>query len=168
MKKFKKLLLGSILSVSLLGVHTNADAATNYQVKSGDTFWKIATRYGVTINSLKAANHRTSNMLYSGESIVVPASTVSDADKTLMARLVQAEAKGEPYAGKVAVATVVLNRVDSPLFPNTIKGVILQRVSRLVVLFFWWTVGEYMTQNKTQFYEFAKWLLNYWIKKIFW
>lgn len=126
MKKFKKLIIGSLLSVSLFGFQSNADAASNYQVKSGDTFWKVATRYGVTINSLKAANHRTSNMLYAGESIVVPTSSVSDADKTLMARLVHAEASGESYAGKVAVATVILNRVDNPNFPNTIRGVIYQ------------------------------------------
>ncbi|MFH7445052.1 cell wall hydrolase, partial [Pseudomonas syringae pv. tagetis] len=42
----------------------------------------------------------------------------------LMARLVRAEAEGEPYAGKVAVATVILNRVASPEFPNSIKAVI--------------------------------------------
>jgi N-acetylmuramoyl-L-alanine amidase len=126
MKKFKKLIIGSLLSVSLFGFQSNADAASNYQVKSGDTFWKVATRYGVTVNSLKAANHRTSNMLYAGESIVVPASSVSDADKTLMARLVHAEANGESYAGKVAVATVILNRVDHPDFPNTVRGVIYQ------------------------------------------
>jgi N-acetylmuramoyl-L-alanine amidase len=40
--------------------------------------------------------------------------------------LVRAEAEGEPYAGKVAVAIVVLNRVDHPQFPNSIKEVIYQ------------------------------------------
>ena len=44
----------------------------------------------------------------------------------LLARLVYGEARGEPYVGKVAVAAVVLNRVKSPLFPNTISGVIYQ------------------------------------------
>ena len=54
---------------------------------------------------------------------------VNKNDKELLARLVSAEAKGEPYAGKVAVATVVLNRVDSSKFPDTVKGVIYQKVS---------------------------------------
>ncbi len=45
----------------------------------------------------------------------------------LLAKLVYAEARGESYKGQVAVAAVVLNRVDSPLFPNTIAGVIYQR-----------------------------------------
>lgn len=44
----------------------------------------------------------------------------------LLARLVYGEARGEPYLGKVAVAAVVLNRVKSALFPNTISGVIYQ------------------------------------------
>lgn len=44
----------------------------------------------------------------------------------LLARLVYAEADGEPYVGKVAVAAVVLNRVRSPLFPDTIAGVIYE------------------------------------------
>jgi len=44
----------------------------------------------------------------------------------LLARLVYAEAAGEPYVGKVAVAAVVLNRVKSPLFPDTIYEVIYE------------------------------------------
>ena len=60
------------------------------------------------------------------KNLVIPDATISAADKDLMARLVRAEAVGEPYAGKVAVATVILNRVDSPDFPNSIKSVINQ------------------------------------------
>ena len=44
----------------------------------------------------------------------------------LLARLISAEARGEPYKGQVAVAAVVLNRVRSASFPNTISGVIYQ------------------------------------------
>lgn len=44
----------------------------------------------------------------------------------LLARLVAAEAQGEPYAGQVAVAAVVLNRVRDPRFPNSLSGVIFQ------------------------------------------
>jgi len=47
-------------------------------------------------------------------------------DVSLLARLISAEARGEPYSGQVAVGAVVLNRVDSPIFPNTISGVIYQ------------------------------------------
>ena len=44
----------------------------------------------------------------------------------LLARLINAEARGEPYTGQVAVGAVILNRVKSPKFPNTIAGVIYQ------------------------------------------
>lgn len=48
------------------------------------------------------------------------------ADIYLLSKLVHAEARGEPYEGKVAVAAVVLSRVKSPLFPNSISAVIYQ------------------------------------------
>ena len=44
----------------------------------------------------------------------------------LLARLINGEARGEPYEGQVAVGAVILNRVKSPEFPNTIAGVIYQ------------------------------------------
>ncbi len=44
----------------------------------------------------------------------------------LMARVIYGEAAGEPYIGKVAVGAVVLNRVRSPLFPDTIAEVIYE------------------------------------------
>ncbi len=44
----------------------------------------------------------------------------------LLARLVAAEAQGEPYEGQVAVAAVILNRVEHPSFPNTLSGVVYQ------------------------------------------
>lgn len=47
-------------------------------------------------------------------------------DLYLLARLISAEARGEPYNGQVAVGAVVLNRVDHPSFPNSISGVIYQ------------------------------------------
>ena len=45
----------------------------------------------------------------------------------LLARLINAEARGEPYKGQVAVGAVVLNRVKSSSFPDTISGVIYQK-----------------------------------------
>ena len=49
-----------------------------------------------------------------------------DADLQLLARLISAEARGEPYIGQVAVGAVVLNRVEHPSFPNTLADVIYQ------------------------------------------
>lgn len=53
--------------------------------------------------------------------------TYTLADVNLLTRLVYSEARGESYKGQVAVAAVVLNRVQSNQFPNTIKGVIFQK-----------------------------------------
>ena len=52
--------------------------------------------------------------------------TANSSNVNLLARLVHGEARGEPYTGQVAVAAVVLNRVKSSNFPNTISGVIYQ------------------------------------------
>ncbi len=50
----------------------------------------------------------------------------SSGDEYLLARLISAEARGEPYVGQVAVGAVVLNRVRHPSFPSTVSGVIYQ------------------------------------------
>lgn len=49
-----------------------------------------------------------------------------EGDLQLLARLISAEARGEPYIGQVAVGAVVLNRVEHPSFPNTLADVIYQ------------------------------------------
>ncbi len=53
--------------------------------------------------------------------------TLSSTELNLLARAVYGEARGEPYAGQVAVAAVILNRVRSSKFPNTVSGVIYQK-----------------------------------------
>ncbi|MBQ2700238.1 MAG: spore cortex-lytic enzyme [Clostridia bacterium] len=56
----------------------------------------------------------------------VAAANPNESETYLLARLIHGEARGEPYVGKVAVGAVVLNRVKSPSFPNTIAGVVYQ------------------------------------------
>lgn len=51
---------------------------------------------------------------------------VSETDVALLARIISAEARGEPYTGQVAVGAVVLNRVESSSFPDSIAGVVYQ------------------------------------------
>ena len=53
--------------------------------------------------------------------------SVNEANIELLARVINGEARGEPYEGQVAVGAVVLNRVDHPSFPNTISGVVYQK-----------------------------------------
>jgi len=51
---------------------------------------------------------------------------ITSKDIYLMAQVVHAESRGEPYEGKVAVASVILNRVKNPSFPKSIAGVVKQ------------------------------------------
>jgi len=125
MKRIKKIGITLGLTLSLLTIPTLADAAS-YTVQSGDSLWKIANKHGVSLASLQQTNNRYSALIYRGETLSIP-TTLSASDQDLMARMVHAEAKGESYAGKVAVATVILNRVDHKDFPNTVSSVIYQR-----------------------------------------
>lgn len=124
MKKRKAWMMAILCGMFFFAGH--ADAATVHTVKRGDTLWKIAKQYGVPLKQLKQKN-RKGDLLYPGETLIIPNAGITAAEKELLARLVHAEAKGEPYAGKVAVATVVLNRVDHPDFPDTIREVIYER-----------------------------------------
>ena len=75
----------------------------------------------------------------------------------LLAHLVYAEARGEPYTGQVGVAAVVLNRVESSSFPNTVAGVIYQAGAFSVV-----NDGQInLTPNQTA-YNAARDALNGW------
>ncbi|MGX9133814.1 spore cortex-lytic enzyme [Rummeliibacillus sp. JY-2-4R] len=60
-----------------------------------------------------------------GTNMQVP-SNFTEEDLKLISNAVYGEARGEPYEGQVAVAAVILNRLDSPDFPNTISGIIFQ------------------------------------------
>lgn len=55
-----------------------------------------------------------------------PTGSYSEADINLLARLIYGEARGESYVGQVAVGAVVMNRIRSSSFPNTMSGVIYQ------------------------------------------
>lgn len=73
--------------------------------------------------TLKALGISTSSSNSSGNS---GSATYSDADVNLLARLIYGEARGESYVGQVAVGAVVMNRIKSASFPNTMSGVIYQ------------------------------------------
>ena len=73
-------------------------------------------------NTLRAMGIYNSSSNSSGGS-----NSTNSSDLNLLARLVYGEARGEPYTGQVAVAAVVLNRVEHSSFPNTVSGVIYQK-----------------------------------------
>jgi len=114
-----------LLTGSLFGWSTKAQASGYYTVQAGDSLYKIGQKFGVPYQLLQKINRLQGTLIYPGQKLKIPP-TISSEDMDLLARLVSAEAIGEPYAGKVAVATVVLNRLDHPDFPNTIKEVIYQ------------------------------------------
>ena len=75
----------------------------------------------------------------------------------LLARLISAEARGEPYVGQVAVGAVVLNRVEHPSFPNTISGVIYQSGAFTCI-----TDGQFNQPVAESAYRAARDALNGW------
>ena len=81
----------------------------------------------------------------------------NSADVNLLARCIYAEARGEPYTGQVAVGAVVLNRVRSPKFPNTISGVIYQPWAFTAV-----NDGQINMTPNDQAYKAARDALNGW------
>ncbi|HHY05905.1 MAG TPA: LysM peptidoglycan-binding domain-containing protein [Clostridia bacterium] len=110
-------------------------AATTHKVKKGDTLFRLSRNYGVSIAEIKSANGLKSDLILIGQVLRIPTATTnvsrsgrdfSQAEINWLARVVHGEARGESYTGQVAVAAVVLNRVDSRQFPNTVQGVVFQ------------------------------------------
>ncbi len=114
-----------------------AGQAATYQVKKGDSLYKISKMFGVSSSSLKVQNGLKSNTIYPGQVLRIPGNTASvsrssqgsysEEDLDWLARAVYGEARGESYVGQVAVAAVILNRVEDADFPDTIKGVIFEK-----------------------------------------
>lgn len=80
-------------------------------------FFALVLMLSITIYAqTKKAESSVSTTKASGDNMV-----------ELLARLINGEARGEPYIGQVAVGAVIMNRVKDPSFPNTIAGVIYQK-----------------------------------------
>ena len=92
------------------------EAVKYFQRKNGLTVDGI-----VGNQTLKALGMSTGTNTNSGTT-----SNYSDSDIALLARLIYGEARGESYVGQVAVGAVVMNRIKSASFPNTMSGVIYQ------------------------------------------
>jgi len=83
------------------------------------------SRNGLVVDGIVGDQTLRALGIQSGTSTTVGATSRSN-DLALLAQLISAEARGEPYIGQVAVGAVVLNRVKHPSFPNSIAGVIYQ------------------------------------------
>ncbi len=106
--------------------YMTGSADGKYGEKTRDAVILFQKRNGLTVDGRvgKATAAALGVTLTSSTSSA--SSTIVSADQKLLAKLVYAEARGESYKGQVAVAAVVLNRVSSSSFPNTISGVIYQ------------------------------------------
>ena len=82
---------------------------------------------GLTVDGIAGTRTLNAMGIMSSSSSGGGSSSSSNSNLNLLSRLVYSEARGETYTGQVAVAAVVLNRVKSSSFPNTISGVIYVR-----------------------------------------
>lgn len=107
-----------------------------YGTKTKKAVEQFQKDYGLTVdgiagkNTLKALGISGSNDY----------GDYSSNDFELLARLISAESRGEPYLGQVAVGAVVLNRIEHPSFPETLSSVIYQK-------------GAFSCLDDGQFYE---------------
>lgn len=125
-----------------------------YTVRQGDSLYLISKKFGVDVSNIRAINQLKNDVVHPGQALYIPqyksspnnnsyispvatpqnnnftvsrgGARLSMEDFDLLARIITAEADSESYATQVAVGSTVLNRVDSPLFPNSIRGVVYQ------------------------------------------
>ena len=86
---------------------------------------KFQQKNGLSVDGI--AGTQTLNAMGIMTSSSSGSTSSNSSDVNLLARLIYGEARGESYTGQVAVGAVVLNRVKSSSFPNTISGVIYQK-----------------------------------------
>lgn len=106
--------------------------AWSYRISKGDSLYKISQRYGTSVSALRKGNRLSSSRIFAGAALWIPDSkpmprSRGNDDLYLLARLINGEARGESYQGQVAVGAVILNRVQSQRFPNTIAGNVYKR-----------------------------------------
>ncbi|MCC3357156.1 LysM peptidoglycan-binding domain-containing protein [Bacillus sp. REN16] len=113
------------------------------EVVAGDTLYSIATRNGTTVDAVKKANNLSSDLLSLGQTLTIPSMSTPITTETSfaskqqpaknqeevewLAKMIFSEARGETLEGQIAVGAVIMNRVKSPLFPNTVKDVLFEK-----------------------------------------
>ena len=137
------------LNILIICLSQAALAATYQRGSSGSTVKQIQTKlknwgyysgsidgvYGSATEAAVRAFQKKNGLTVDGKAgpqtlkamgIAAESASGGDGSVALLARLISAEARGEPYNGQVAVGAVVLNRMKHPSFPNTMSGVIYQ------------------------------------------
>lgn len=115
-------------------------------VRQGEALWEIALKYRVTAAEIMRANDLSSDLIHPGDRLNIPAAatsggssgagsaggggadgtthSVSQQELEVLARIIKGECPPDvPWEGKVAVAAVVLNRVERPGYPKSVAGV---------------------------------------------
>ncbi|MBM7623467.1 cell wall hydrolase [Sporohalobacter salinus] len=137
-----------------------------YYLKPGDTLYELAHEFNTSVRVLRKLNNlKDTDTIRRGDKIALPinnltpkqiiSKTISRKELNLLARLVSSEARGEPFIGQVAVGAVVLNRVVSNHFPDSIRRVIYQPDQFAVV-----SDGQINKQPTRQAYRAAKKAVN--------
>jgi len=107
----------------------------SYRVVKGDSLYEIARFFGTTVAALMEINELKTTTIRVNQVLLVPDNGakeypvglwLTDQEVQWIAQMIHAEARGEPYLGQVAVGAVIINRVKSPKFPNTVKDVLFQ------------------------------------------
>jgi len=132
-----KILTGETLQIPM-------DYAT-HRVAYGESLYQLAQRYGCTVSDIQRLNGLSNDVIQVGMVLNIPASVrkssvaatssrggsyqrvYTQAEWDMLAQVVYGEARGEAYNGQVAVAAVVLNRLESDAFPDTMHGVVFQK-----------------------------------------
>lgn len=139
----KKLIWSAITTLGVMAIPTLPVMAATHTVEPGQTLWTISQANHVSLQAMLNANPSVDpTNLQIGQSVNVPtakagllstqtqssnqALLASDSSLLWMARIIQAEASGQSMKAKVAVGDVVLHRVQSSNYPDTVKGVIFQ------------------------------------------
>ena len=176
------LFLVNILIFSLYFCYISSEAAVYRQGSTGETVRQIQTNlkkwgyytgsvdgiYGSKTTAAVKSFQRKNGLAVDG--VAGPrtlaalgvassgsSSSSSSNDLYLLARIISAEARGEPYKGQVAVGAVVLNRVRHPSFPNSVAGVVYQKGAFTAL-----TDGQFSQPITSQAYQAARDALSGW------
>ena len=117
-----------------------------YGVKTQSAVRQFQKSVGITADGI--AGKKTLLYLGLGDASSVSSGGYSSSDVYLLAKVIAAEARGESYVGQVAVGAVVLNRVDSSSFPDTVSGVVYQKGAFSAVTDSNWSVSPDATSRK--------------------
>ena len=121
-----------IFTVLCAGVMASVSPAMawTYRIKKGDTLFKLSKEFGATVSNLQNNNGlHSADLILAGNTLWIPDTEAEPMqnsrgqnDLYLLARLISGEARGEPFLGQAAVGAVIMNRLNSKDFPNTIAG----------------------------------------------